>query len=425
MKHVDLNKRLLNQICFGWFLLLLQTSITAQPTLTRAVTKATESQARFQQRMDKLINSYVDSGWISGAVALVAKDGRLVYEKAVGLAAPGSGDAMRVDNIFRIASQTKAITSVAIMMLFEDGKLLLDDPISKYIPTFAKPAVVDQYNAADTTYTTVPAKREITIRDLLTHTSGIDYAGIGSAKMRSIYAKAGIPSGIGDGTTMLKEKMVALGKVPLVHQPGERYTYGLNTDLLGYLVEVLSGMSLDQFFTERIFRPLEMNDTYFYLPADKHARLVPVNAIVSGKLQSAPVQATNYPRTRGMYYSGGAGLSSTIRDYAVFLQMMLNGGVYNNKRMLSKRSVELMTTNQIGDLNVGVDKFGLGFQITSERGFAKLGVSKGSFAWGGYFGTTYWVDPAEKLVCLLFVQQMGLRGEVHDKFKATVYTMVE
>ena len=168
----------------------------------------------------------------------------------------GSKNPLKTDDIFRIASQTKAITSVAVMMLFEEGKFLLDDPISKYIPEFAHPVVLDKFNEKDTTFTTVPANREITIRDLLTHTSGIDYAGIGSANMRAIYAKADIPGGFGSEKIILGDKMKALGKLPLVHQPGEKFTYGLNIDVLGYLVEVLSGESLDQYFHNHIFEPL-------------------------------------------------------------------------------------------------------------------------------------------------------------------------
>jgi CubicO group peptidase (beta-lactamase class C family) len=330
---------------------------------------------------------------------------------------------MHRDDIFRIASQTKAITSVAVMMLFEEGKLLLDDPISKYIPEFANPRVIDKFNEKDTTYTTIKANREITIRDLLTHTSGIDYAGIGSAHMNAIYAKSGIPTGFVSEKIILGDKIRKLGKLPLVHQPGEKFTYGLNVDVLGYLVEILSGESLDKYFHSHIFEPLGMNDTYFYLPASKNDRLVKVSAEDKNhQLVNAPEAFVNYPLVQGTYYSGGAGLSSTIKDYATFLQMLLNKGEYNGKRLLSRRTVELMTTNQIGDLNLGSDKFGLGFEITTAQGQAKLGISEGSFSWGGYFATTYWADPKERLVCLLFMQQSPLsHSEISEKFKAMVY----
>jgi CubicO group peptidase (beta-lactamase class C family) len=378
-------------------------------------------------RIDNLLLQYIDSGWIAGATGFIARDSKIIYEKSFGVRDIETKTPLRTDDIFRIASQTKAITSVAVMMLFEEGKFLLDDPISKYIPEFTRANVLDQFNEEDTTYTTVPANREITIRDLLTHTSGIDYAGIGSRNMVAIYAKYGIPGGFGDDKMLLGDKIRALGKLPLVHQPGERFTYGLNVDVLGYLVEVVSGESLDNYFHHHIFEPLGMNDTYFYLPQSKAERLVKVISEDNNhNLINAPEDFTSYPLINGTYYSGGAGLSSTIRDYATFLQMLLNKGVYNGKRFLSRRTVELMTTNQIGNLNVGRDKFGLGFQITTASGQALLGVSEGSFAWGGYFATLYWADPKERLVCLLFIQQSPLRhSDIQNKFRVLVYQALD
>jgi CubicO group peptidase (beta-lactamase class C family) len=374
-------------------------------------------------RIDKMLQQYVDSGWVAGEVGFIARDGKIIYNKSFGVSDLQAKSPMQTDNIFRIASQTKAITSIAVMMLFEEGKFLLDDPISKYIPEYGKPTVLDKFNEKDTTYTTIPANREVTIRDLLTHTSGIDYAGIGSKNMRAIYAKADIPGGFGTDKMILGDKMRALGKLPLSHQPGERFTYGLNVDVLGYLVEVLSGETLDKYFQKHIFEPLGMIDTYFYLPPSKSGRLVKVITEDRNRhLVNMTPEMVNYPLIKGTYYSGGAGLSSTVKDYAVFLQMLLNKGEYNGKRLLSRRTVELITANQIGDLNVGRDKFGLGFQITTAYGQARLGVSEGSFAWGGYFGTIYWADPKERLVCLMFVQQSPLRHpEIQDKFRALVY----
>jgi CubicO group peptidase (beta-lactamase class C family) len=374
-------------------------------------------------RIDKMIQGYIDSSWIAGATGFIARDGKIVYNRSFGIKDPETKTPLKSDDIFRIASQTKAITSIAAMMLFEEGKFLLDDPVSKYIPEFRNPQVLDKFNEKDTTYTTVPANREIRIRDLFTHTSGIDYAGIGSPVMRAIYAHAGIPGGFGDDKIMLGDKMRALGKLPLLHQPGERFTYGLNVDVLGYLIEVLSGESLDKFFQKHIFEPLGMNDTYFYIPASKSERLVAVNREDGNHhVTKMPQDRVNYPLLNGTYFSGGAGLSSTTKDYATFLQMLVNKGEYNGKRLLARRTVELITCNQIGDLNVGRDKFGLGFQITTAEGQAQLGISKGSFAWGGYFGTTYWADPEERLVCLLFIQQSPLsHGDIQSKFKAMVY----
>jgi CubicO group peptidase (beta-lactamase class C family) len=406
-------------------LILIISSTQSQSSELREVSPATVkvSEERLTY-IDKMLQQSIDSGWIAGAVGFIARDGKVVYDKSFGVNDLKAKTPMRRDDIFRIASQTKAITSVAVMMLFEEGKFLLDDPISKYIPEFSHPQVLDKFNEKDTTYITIPANREITVRDLLTHTSGIDYSGIGSKNMSAIYAKSNIPGGFGSNKMVLGDKIKALGKLPLAHQPGEKFTYGLNVDVLGYLVEVLSGESLDHYFHSHIFEPLGMNDTYFYVPSAKSQRLVKViTEDINHKLINAPEDFLNYPLIAGTYYSGGAGLSSTIKDYATFLQMMLNRGEYNGKRLLARRTVELMTCNQIGDLNLGRDKFGLGFQITTARGQAKLGISEGSFAWGGYFATTYWADPKERLVCLLFIQQSPpfRHSEIQDKFKAMVY----
>jgi len=378
-------------------------------------------------RIDNMIQGYIDKGWIAGAVGFISRDDKIIYDKAFGVSDPENNTPMQTGNIFRIASQTKAIVSIGLMMLYEEGRFLLDDPVSKYIPEFRDPAVLDKFNEKDTTYTTVPAKREITIRDLFTHTSGIDYAGIGSPVMNKIYSKGGIRGGFGGDKITIADDIKLLGKMPLVHQPGEKWTYGLNVDVIGYLIEILSGEKLDAYLKTRIFDPLGMNDTWFYLPESKHNRLVKVNTEDrDGKVRPMPQDRVNYPLTEGIYFAGGAGLSSTTKDYATFLQMLLNNGVYNGKRLLARRTVELITSNQIGDLNVGRNKFGLGFEITTEYGQAELGVSEGSFSWGGYFGTTYWADPKERLVCLLFIQQVPLsHGEIGNKFKAMVYQALD
>lgn len=412
-------------IILQFILLFLTVSISySQPVELKEATpiSAKVSEERLK-RIDNMLQQSINDGWIAGAVGFIARDGKIIYNRSFGVSDIEAKTPLKTDDIFRIASQTKAITSIAVMMLFEEGKFLLDDPISRYISEFKNPQVLDKFNEKDTTFTTIPAKREITIRDLLTHTSGIDYAGIGSKNMRAIYAKAGIPGGFGTDKMILGDKIRALGKLPLVHQPGERFTYGLNVDVLGYLVEVLSGESLDQYFHKHIFEPLGMNDTYFYLPANKFSRLVKVCSENNDhRVVKASQTMMNYPLLNGTYYSGGAGLSSTVKDYAVFLQMLLNNGEYNGKRLLARRTVDLITTNQIGELNLARDKFGLGFQITTAYGQAKLGVSEGSFAWGGYFGTIYWADPKEHLVCLMFIQQSPLsHGEIQDKFRALVY----
>lgn len=381
-------------------------------------------------RIDREMNDWVSKDWMQGGTALIIRNNKIVYYKAFGYNDKELKFDMQKDHIFRIASQTKAITSVAIMILMEEGKLLLDDPVAKYIPAFNKQQVLDKFNPADTTYTTVPAKRNITIRDLLTHTSGLGYAQIGSREANAIYAKSNLTAGIGVKGDNLLDAMNRLGKLPLMHQPGEKWTYGLNTDLLGCLVEVISGKTLDDFFRTRIFEPLAMTDTYFTIPKNKSFKLVKLYREDStGKLVKSSANLLNgqtitpdYPLEGSTYYSGGAGLSSTIYDYAVFLQMLLNGGIHNGKRILSRNSVRMMTMNQIGDLSRGDDKFGLGFQVVTEKGSARTPSNTGTFSWGGAFSTSYWVDPKEKMVFLFYRQlQNTTHGEVVEKFRNMVY----
>lgn len=407
-------------------------SQSTHPVLTMAATpEAGGFSSKRLARIDTVLKEYVDKGRMNGAVAMIVHDGKIVYYKNFGYNDLDTKAPLQKDGIFRIASQTKAITSVAVMMLHEEGKFMLDDPISDFIPEFKNPKVIDKYNKADTTYTTVPAKREITIRDLLTHTSGLGYAQIGSSEAKAIYYKAGIVGGIGIPEFLLADKMKILGSLPLFHQPGEKFTYGLNTDVLGYLVEVVSGMSLKDYLHKRIFEPLGMKDTYFYLPANKQNRLVmlyredsttkkPVK--MPEKLSLYGDMYRDYPKKNGTYYSGGAGLSSTIYDYAIFLQMLLNGGEYNGKRLLSHNSVRMMTMNQIGDISRGPNKFGLGFGITTEKGSAQLPTQEGTFEWGGMFATTYWVDPKEKLIGLVYRNIWPTSwGSLGNLYKVMVY----
>jgi CubicO group peptidase (beta-lactamase class C family) len=380
------------------------------------------------QRIDNMLMSYVESKKIPGAVALLIRNGKIVYKKAIGFSNVESKAPLATDNIFRIASQTKAITSLAVMMLFEEGKFLLDDPVSEYIPEFKNPRVLTSFNWKDSSYATVPAKSEITIRQLLTHTSGIDYAGIGSQEFKALYAKATVPSGIGNHAMNLADKIKRLAGLPLKHHPGEQYTYGLNTDVLGYLVEVVSGTTLDDFFKKRIFQPLGMNDTYFYLPSEKHSRLVTLYTNEGGLV--APVNKPvfdgvdyNYPLLNGRYYSGGAGLSSTVEDYAKFLQLFLNKGEYNGTRLLSRKTVELMLTDQLPASYS--NSFGLGFGLETIKNDAQSVVTIGSFSWGGAFNTHYWADPKEKLIGILFTNIYSTaHWNIGDKFKVLTYQAI-
>jgi len=379
-------------------------------------------------KIDRFMNEYVEKGFIPGSVVFVARNGKVVYHKAFGFDDPDKKTPLKKNHIFRIASQTKAIASIAAMMLWEEGKFNLDDPVSKYIPEFKKPTVLKDFNEKDSTYTSEPAKKEITIRQLFTHTSGIGYAGIGSKEMKAIYAKAGVPSGVGNSNDILADKMKILGKLPLMHEPGEKFTYGLNIDVLGYLVEIWSGISLDEYLRKNIFIPLGMNDTYFYLPEEKHSRLTVLHEEKNGKLQKMGMNVEgdpNYPNLKGTYFSGGAGLSSTIEDYGKFLQMVVNGGIYNGKRLLGKKTVELILTNQILPKVSETTQFGLGFQIETPVNDHLSPQSLGSFSWGGMFNTTYWADPKEKLVCLMYTQIWPtINGRIADKFKAMVYQAI-
>ncbi len=412
-------------------LLLIFSCSTQTEKKSSTISQAAPESAGFSSerlaRLDSTMNDWVSKRWINGAVALVIRHGKIAYYKAKGYNDLETKTPLDKEAIFRIASQTKAITSVAVMMLYEEGKFLLEDPVSKFIPSFANANVLDKFNDKDTTYTTLPAKRQITIRDLLTHTSGLGYATIGSKEANSIYAKNNITAGLDVSNDELSAAMTRLGSLPLMHQPGERWTYGLNTDLLGYLVEVWSGMTLEDFFTQRIFKPLGMKDTYFNVPQEKANRLVNFfmeDSTGLKKQQKVLGGDMSFPLRKKTYFSGGGGLSSTIYDYAIFLQMMLNSGEYNGIRLLSRNTVRLMTMNQIGDLNLDENKFGLGFGVVTERGSSLLPHQAGTYWWGGAFATIYWVDPKEDMVVLLYRQMWGSHSDVEDKFKALVYQAI-
>ncbi|UKT64847.1 serine hydrolase domain-containing protein [Pedobacter mucosus] len=392
-------------------------------TQTTALKKTLSNQQLIQ--IDNLFKQYLDSGWIKGITANIAVDGKTVYNKAFGnnVARP-----FKTDDILRIASQTKAVTCVAVMILVDEGKLQLKDPVSKYIPSFKNPKVLVKFNKSDTTYTTKPANREITILDLLTHTSGLGYAQIGTPEMQAIYAKSNIEAGFVINKKRLKTDINKLGSLPLANQPGAKFDYSLAMDVLGRIVEVASKVDLDTFFKNRIFKPLGMNDTYFALPKEKQNRLASVytedanthkvKPWIDGTFPGATV---NYPINGNGYFAGGAGLVSTSKDYGTFLQMLLNNGTYNGKRILTEKSVGLMTTNQL-KFPFGDNQFGLGFEITTEKGSKRLGQSAGSYAWGGFFGSTYWVDPKKKIVAQLYIQQWPFsHGELNDKFKSIIY----
>lgn len=396
-------------------------------TLAYELKQRPDIDAKKLARIDAVVNEYLAKHWLNGATVLVAKGNQIVYHKAFGFADINAKKRMPENAIYRIMSQSKAITSLAVLQLFEQGKFGLDDPIANFIPSFKNQAVINKVNLNDTTYTTVPAKRQVTIRDLLTHSSGIDYTDIGSPYMSAIYNKAGIPSGLGYFNASLLEKMTALGNLPLAHQPGEKFTYGLNSDVLGCLVEIVSGMSLETYCQKNIFDPLGMKDTYFNVPSEKASRMPNVyteneqHEIIDWAPTFRKIDP-NYPLMKKSYFSGGAGLSSTAYDYAIFLQMILNKGKYNGRQIISPRTAEIMVSPQLDYKKPEEDNFSLGFSITSEKNAALNLRNADSFSWGGYYGTNYWADPREKLVVLIMTQQTpNSHGELKNKIENIIY----
>ena len=381
-------------------------------------------------RLDTLLQQYVDENRIGGAVALVLQDGTPVYERAVGWRDKESHAAMTVDSLFRIASQTKAITSVAVLMLVEEGKIGLTDPVSRFIPAYAKTTVAVPKPGAS--FDIVPASRAITITDLLTHTAGISYGVGGLAEQ--LYAAQGLGPAAGYGWyTADKDEPVCatmerLATLPFAAQPGEEWVYGYNTDILGCVVERASGEPLDEFFRTRLFGPLGMNDTHFFVPAEKKSRLVTVYA--SGPDGKA-VRAPDGARGQGHYaegprknYAGGAGLVSTARDYARFLEMVRNGGVLGNVRLLGPRTVALMTHNQSGLLHNGPNLgYSLAFE-TNERVGGNGLEPVGAYGWGGAYGSVYRVDPSAGLVLVLMMNQLPNATDIRSKFQTLVHQAV-
>jgi CubicO group peptidase (beta-lactamase class C family) len=385
------------------------------------------------KRIDGHLQDQLTKKWIPGTVAMVARKGKIVYSTAVGTSGIGTQD-MKKDDIFRLASMTKPIVTTALMILIEEGKCLLEDPVSKYIPEFKNPVVLKELNAKDSTFTTEPSPTEITIRHLLTHTSGIGYGFTNPKISGVVYGKAKLF----DGSTLepftIGEKMKILAKQPLLHAPGTKWTYGLGIDVIGYVVEVVSGKNLSDFCEERILKPLDMKDTHFYFPESAETRTARLytelpNGTVLNVSEFSQTKTLNYA-TRGAktYFSGGSGMSGTAEDYMKFMQMILNGGVYNGNRILSRKSIESMSNNQIGDLSISPTgaKFGLGFSIeTPQSSYHKLG-SPGRLAWGGFFNTTFWIDPKEQIIAVLMTQIYPTthQKDLVDKFENLIYASI-
>lgn len=408
-------------------------SIKNSPPLTEATPESQGFSSERLKRVDAMLQSAVADSDIPGAVMLIARNGKIVYWKAFGQADNQANRPLKRDDIFRIASQTKAITSTAIMMLWEQGKFQLDDPISKYIPEFKSPQVLKNFKYSDTTWTGESAKSEITIRHLLTHTSGLGYGVIdGDERFRMMYYKAGITDLFTTENISIGESVKKLAKLPLHHNPGEKYTYSEGIDVLGYLVEVVSGEPFDVFLKKNIFDPLGMSDTWFYLPSEKANRLVAVQKPENGQWVRYPVTFydTDYPiKGAKRFFSGGAGLCSTAKDYATFLQMYLNGGELNGRRILSRTTVDAVLTNQVGDLFSWDNGkgFGLAFGVLNEKGEAKGGSgSTGTFDWGGYFNTSYFADPQEKIIGIIMKQtQRTVSDETSGYMRQMIYQALD
>ncbi|MEO8657520.1 MAG: serine hydrolase domain-containing protein [Bryobacteraceae bacterium] len=410
-------------------LALLSSNVVAQqpPPAKAPVKTATVglSQERVA-RIDALLQQYTDQNKIPGAVALVLRDGKPIYQRAFGYSDKEAGRRMTTDTIFRIASQTKAITSTAILALVEEGKIGINEPVGHFIPSFAKTTVAVKDVSE---IRTVPAKRPITIHDLLTHTAGISYGT--DPHVASLYEPKGLGPAAGNGwytadkEEPICETMERLGTLPFVAQPGEEFVYGYNTDILGCVVEKASGMPLDEYVRTHITTPLGLKDTRFFIPPAERNRLATVYASGSDGLI---IRAPEGSKGQGSYidgprksFAGGAGLTSTAHDYARFLEMIRKDGALDGVRVLSPRVAQLMHSNQSGLLHSkdGLG-FGYGFQTVDRYGAAGL-AGVGAFGWGGAYGTVYQVDPQSHMVIVLMLQLMPSSTDVQTKFLSSVY----
>ena len=384
-------------------------------------------------RLGDTLQTYVDQNRLPGSVVLIARRGKIAYHQSIGWRDREGKSPLKNDSLFRIASQTKAITSVAIMLLQERGGLLISDPVSKYLPEFRETTVAQADD--DGGYTVVAAEREITLRDLLTHSAGIGYGfGPAMAEWQAVGMQGWY---FANRDEPIRDTIKSIASLPQNAQPGEAFVYGYSTDILGAVIEIVSGQPLDQFLREAIFTPLNMKDTYFYLPDEKAERLAVVYSATDAGIERAPgpgdfigpshVGQGHYLIGPRKSFSGGAGLISTAPDYLAFLQMLLNKGQLNGKRILSRKSVELMIVDHISGINISVPGvgFGLGFLITTDLGeYGRLG-SEGTYGWGGAYHSSYWVDPVEELV-VVYLTQLIPAGNLddHEKLRALVYQAI-
>lgn len=410
-----------------WLLLLMATAQAAAPGLVTAAPERAGMSGERLQRLTAALQTYADEQQLAGSVALVARKGRIVYHRAFGQRDREAGDAMRTDSIFRIASQSKGVIAVATMMLVEEGRLLLTDPLGKHLPEFRDTSVAVPREGGG--YDVVKAKRAINVRDLLLHTAGIGY-GMGVAA--DAWKEAGIQNYyLSDREQPIGAIVARMAALPMDAHPGEQWVYGYSFDILGALIERVSGQPLDRFLQERLFGPLGMVDTAFFLPPEKHARLTAVyGRDAQGQLFRAPADGAAgqgaFAEGPRRAFSGGAGLLSTAADYSRFLQMLLNGGSFEGQRYLSRKTVELMTADHLSPIvfRPGVGE-GLGFSVVTDLGLRGEPGSVGEFGWGGAYHSTYWVDPQEELV-VVYLTQLNPAGDIDDfgKLRALVYQAI-
>jgi CubicO group peptidase (beta-lactamase class C family) len=383
------------------------------------------------ERIGTVMQKHIDEGRVAGTVTLVGRRGKVAWFKAQGLMDREAGKAMAPDAIFRICSMSKPITSTAVMMLYEEGRFLLNDPVSKYIPEFKNMRVLAKTPSGQEY--TVPASREITIKHLLTHSSGLTYHW--NPDLGPRYRDANVTHGLIQYDGKIGDSIKALARLPLLFNPGDKFEYSLSIDVLGYLVEVVSGMPLDQFFNQRMFQPLGMRDTCFYLPEEKTARLATAYTWYAGKglnrfpdkpiVEGAFSYTADYPyRGSKTLFAGGAGLNSTAADYARFCQMILNGGLLDGTRLLSRKTVELMTHDQLGKVSPDLG-FGLGFGVFGAKEPPAEVGSPGKYGWGGFFFTHFVIDPQEQLVGIFMAQLHPTGGlNLDGIFEALAYQAI-
>ena len=416
------------RLIFTFVILVLSSITTVAADFSRARPEELGMSSERLSRLDTVLNSYVEKDQIAGQVLLVLRNGRIVHSLANGMRDIGSGEPMTEDTIFRIASQTKAIVSTGIMILHERGQLDISHSLSRYIPEWenVQVAVPDENGS----YALEPAERPITLRHLLTHTGGMSYGTGPASKEWEDAAFQGWY--FANKTETIGESIARMASLPLDAHPGTAWIYGYNTDILGAVIEKASGMDLNNFLQQEIFEPLDMSDSHFYLPEAKRDRLAVVyQSKQGGGIEAIP--AIDGMRSQGMYvdgprisYSGGAGLLSSAKDYAKFLQMTLNGGELDGKRILSRKTIELMTTNHLGELPFRSGQgFGLGFSIVTDLGERGTLGSVGEYGWGGAYHSAYWVDPLENLVVVYLTQIIPATGlDDYAKLRSGIYQAI-